>query len=325
MSRAEVIAVAGAGRMGEGIALAFALAGHAVALLDLKPRDTQAQAALWQQARRSLAEQLSCLEAAQLLDAEQSRAVLERIEQVAYQHSGAALAASSVVFEAVPEVIQIKHQALGWISQHAPAEAIIASTTSTFLLSELMPMVSAPQRLLNAHWLNPAHLMPLVEISHDPLVDPALLQRFERLLQALGKVPVRCAIVPGYIVPRLQALVMNEAARMVAEGVASAQAIDTAVRTGLGLRFSVLGPLEFIDWGGNDTLVHASRYLTEHLGERFAAAPQVLSNAAHKRDGLRDGVGFYDYREQDISAYRAQRMQHFIERLRQGGLLPRIG
>src|SRR5690606_19590936 len=108
--------------------------------------------------------------------------------------------------------------------------------------------VPDPERFLNAHWLNPAHLIPLVEVSPGPATSVAALESMEALLRLAHKVPVRCAPSAGYIVPRIQALAMNEAARMVEEGVASAEDIDTAVRLGFGLRFSVLGLLEFIDW-----------------------------------------------------------------------------
>jgi 3-hydroxybutyryl-CoA dehydrogenase len=81
------------------------------------------------------------------------------------------------------------------------------------------------------------------------------------LLEGIGKVPVVCAATPGFIVPRIQALAMNEAARMVEEGVASAEDIDKAIRYGFGFRYAVLGLLEFIDWGGGDILYYASRHL----------------------------------------------------------------
>lgn len=127
---------------------------------------------------------------------------------------------------------------------------------------------------------------------------------------------------PGFIVPRLQALVMNEAARMVEEGVASAEQIDLAVRSGFGPRFSVLGLLEFIDWGGGDILHHASAYLSQHLGERYQAAQAVRDNMAAGRNGLREGLGFYDYRHIDVPAYRQARLAALVQRLRQAGLAP---
>ena len=88
--------------------------------------------------------------------------------------------------------------------------------------------------------------------------------------------PVVCGPAPGYIVPRLQALIMNEAARMVEEGVASAEDIDKATRYGLGLRFAAMGVVEFIDFGGNDILYHASRYLAAALSAERYTAPAIV-------------------------------------------------
>ena len=110
--------------------------------------------------------------------------------------------------------------------------------------------------------------MPLVELSPGEHTDPAVTARLKALLEGVGKVPVVCAARPGYIVPRIQALAMNEAARMVEEGVASAEDIDKAIKYGFGFRFAVLGMLEFIDWGGGDILYYASRYLTERARQR---------------------------------------------------------
>jgi 3-hydroxybutyryl-CoA dehydrogenase len=119
---------------------------------------------------------------------------------------------------------------------------------------------------------------------------------------------------------------MNEAARIVEEGVASAEDVDTAVRVGFGLRFAVLGLLEFIDWGGGDILYYASRNLAENLDARRFAAPDVVTrNMEEGRRGLRDGQGFYDYRNQDIAQYRNERLAAFVALLRHRGLLPVAG
>jgi 3-hydroxybutyryl-CoA dehydrogenase len=137
------------------------------------------------------------------------------------------------------------------------------------------------------------------------------------LLEGIGKVPVVCAATPGFIVPRIQALAMNEAARMVEEGVASAEEIDKAIRYGFGFRYAVLGLLEFIDWGGGDILYYASRYLEGALGSDRYRAPEVISRNMHEgRIGLRTGAGFLDYSDMDVDAYRAKRLQAMVDLLR---------
>ena len=133
--------------------------------------------------------------------------------------------------------------------------------------------------------------------------------------------PVLCAAAPGYIVPRLQALIMNEAARMVEEGVASPEDIDRATRYGLGLRFAALGVIEFIDYGGNDILYYASRYLAERLSRERYQAPAIVERLMREgRNGLRSGEGFYDYRGRDLQAYRRDVLGRTLGQLRHAGL-----
>ena len=97
-----------------------------------------------------------------------------------------------------------------------------------------------------------------------------------KLLEGIGKVPAKCVATPGFIVPRIQSLAMSEVARMVDEGVASAEDIDRATRVGFGVRFAILGLVEFIDWGGLDILYHANRHMTGAFGsDRFASPPVV--------------------------------------------------
>jgi 3-hydroxybutyryl-CoA dehydrogenase len=118
---------------------------------------------------------------------------------------------------------------------------------------------------------------------------------------------------------------MNEAARMVEEGVASAEDIDTAIRVGFGLRFAVLGLLEFIDWGGGDILHYASEYLREHHGERFSAPDVIATNMTTGRNGLRDGRGFYEYEPDTVDDYRERRMSEFARLLTSLDLMPKAG
>ncbi|MET8471979.1 3-hydroxyacyl-CoA dehydrogenase NAD-binding domain-containing protein [Streptomyces sp. NPDC006422] len=302
------VVVVGAGRMGQGIARAFLAAGMDVVLADVKETDEDrtpyrktAERRILDGLRTDTPARTACLV---VCDRESARA---------------RLAEADVVFEAVPEVVEIKRSVLSWVDAHVADDAVIASTTSTFLVTEIAELVADPSRVLNAHWLNPADLMPLVEVSRSDRTDPAHIERTTQLLRRIGKIPVVCGPAAGYIVPRLQALVMNEAARMVEEGVATATDIDLAVRAGLGTRFSVLGPLEFIDWGGGDILYYASRYLTAQLGDRFRAPAVVEENMTTRRRGLQDHDGFYAYDPETVAAYQAGRIREFEELLRLRG------
>ncbi len=317
----DPIACLGAGRMGRGIAVVFAYAGHQIALVDFKARDEAAFKKLADDALNEVRNALGTLASFGLFDVAHVNDIAARVSVVPQADAQAALSSASIIFEGVPEVLDLKRDVLVRASRLVGPTSIIASTTSTILVDDLSDAVEHPERFLNAHWLNPAFLVPLVEISPGAHTDPAVTARMKALLESVGKVPVVCAARPGYIVPRIQALAMNEAARMVEEGVASAEDIDKAIKYGFGIRFAVLGMLEFIDWGGGDILYYASRYLTGALGnERYAAPDIVERNMAEGRTGLRTGTGFLDYEGLDMEAYRRERLKAFVALLGHFGL-----
>ena len=318
MSTRERIACLGAGRMGRGIAVVFAYAGHPVEVIDFKPRDAAGLETLRADVMREVTETLRTMAQLSMFSEQDVATIAQRGAVVGYGEAASALGRAAVVFEGIPEVVAMKREAFASASAMTAPDAIIASTTSTILVDDLSDSVERPERFLNAHWLNPAYLVPLVELSPGQHTDPAVTERLKILLESVGKVPVVCAARPGYIVPRIQALAMNEAARMVEEGVASAEDLDKAIKYGFGFRFAVLGLLEFIDWGGGDILFYASRYLSKALDSDRYAAPEIIErNMSEGRIGLRTGQGFLNYENLDIDAYRRERLGAFIAMLDQ--------
>ncbi|WP_375411542.1 3-hydroxybutyryl-CoA dehydrogenase [uncultured Bradyrhizobium sp.] len=321
MTARPAIACLGAGRMGRGIAVAFAYAGHQVMLIDVKPRSAKEFAKLESEALGEIRRTLGSLARLGLLTDGDADAVALRVTVAPMQNSAAALGGVAIVFEGVPELVELKREVLAAASKLVRPEIIIASTTSTILVDDISSAVERPRRFLNVHWLNPAYLIPLVELSPGAATDPAIIGRVKALLEGIGKVPVVCAATPGYIVPRIQALAMNEAARMVEEGVASPEDIDKAIKYGFGFRYATMGLLEFIDWGGGDILYYASRYLEGALHSDRYRAPEVISrNMQEGRIGMRTGAGFLDYAGKDIDAYREQRLAALVDMLRHFGL-----
>jgi 3-hydroxybutyryl-CoA dehydrogenase len=315
------IVALGAGRMGRGIAIAFAYAGHSVTLLDFKSRDPQQWAQLSNEAHADMRTSLLMLAELGAMPEHAVAVVMARISIVAYRQAAQVLKCADLVFEGVPETLDAKRDTFARLCPLIGEHTIIASTTSTILVTDLVPMVTHPERLINAHWLNPAYVIPLVELSKHAGTSTTVIEKLKNLLEAIGKVAVLCGPAPGYIVPRLQALVMNEAARMVEEGVASAEDIDKATRYGMGLRFAALGVVEFIDYGGNDILFHASRYLSQAISaERYTAPEIVQRHMREGKNGLKDGQGFYDYRNRDIAAYRRDVLSRTLDMLKQTGM-----
>jgi 3-hydroxybutyryl-CoA dehydrogenase len=314
-------AAVGAGRMGRGIAIAFAYAGHRISLVDLRQRSDDAWQHLQGEAKAEIEASLAGLAQLGVIDARQIQPIADRVSFVNAAAAPQALAAAELVFEGVPETMEAKREAFEQLNRHCRDDAILTSTTSSILVTQLAALVRLPGRFLNMHWLNPAYVIPVVELSCHPGTDACVLARTKSLMEAIGKLPVVCGASPGYIVPRLQALVMNEAARMIEEGAATAEEIDKATRYGLGLRFAALGVVEFIDFGGCDILHHASREMSASIDKGRYTAPAIVDRMVEEgRLGLKSGSGFYDYEGRDIAAYRRDVLSRTLGELKHAGL-----
>jgi 3-hydroxybutyryl-CoA dehydrogenase len=311
------VGIVGPGRIGRQIALTFALAGCEVALVDLKERSAAEAAALKADVRRELGRDLALMEEEGLVTPAEREAGLARIED---HRAADALAGCGFVQEALPERLDLKREALGRVARALGPDAILASTSSTINPADLMDAVARPQQFLVAHWLNPAHIIPLVEVVPSPQTAPEVVARTSAWLERLGKTPVRCAASPGFIGPRLQVLLMNEAVRLVEEGVATVEDVDRAFRAGMGFRYASVGIFEFIDWGGVDVLHRASAYMTRALGDaRFQAARLVEEKVAANELGPKTGRGFYDYGGDRRDAFETAKLRALLRQLKQTG------
>jgi len=312
------IAALGAGRMGRGIGHVFAYAGYPVDIIDFKPGSRD----LREPVMKEIEGNLRLLAELGLLDERQKKTILGRIHVVPFADGPGALKAADVVFEGVTETLEAKRDAFDRACKHLRPEAIIASTTSSMLADTLAQMVTHPGRFLNAHFLNPAYLIPLVEVSPAKTTDEGTFEKTKALLESAGKVVVRCAPSPGFIVPRLQAAAMNEAARLVEEGVATPEDIDKAVRAGFGPRYSAMGLCEFIDFGGLDILYYASSSMAKALDAPRYEPPALVKKLMEEgKRGAREGQGLYDWRGRDLAAYQKDLLGRYVNLFRYLGML----
>lgn len=322
MNDKPIIAAVGAGRMGVGLAHVFAYAGHEVRLLDVKEREAGEFAALEARALADIGRTVGLMATLGRIDQTDIDAMMSRIAIYPLDKAADALSGVPLIFEGVPEVLDAKERAFAITCAHADPDAIIASTTSTMMVDELAAFITGRERFLNAHWLNPAFLIPLVELSVGSATSPAVVDSLKATLEAVGKVPVVLKAKPGFVVPRIQALAMSEAARAVEDGIASPEEIDKAVRVGFGLRFAILGLIEFIDWGGNDILYYAGNYMKDAFGsDRFEVPAITEKYMKEGRNGLREGRGFYDYRDIDVDAYQLETLRKLIDLIDHLGLM----
>ncbi|MFI5615166.1 3-hydroxyacyl-CoA dehydrogenase NAD-binding domain-containing protein [Amycolatopsis sp. NPDC051903] len=176
----------------------------------------------------------------------------------------AAVAEADVVQENGPERLDLKHQIFTTIEEHAPAEALLLTSTSGIPATDIATALKRPERLVVGHPFNPPHLIPLVEVVPGERTSPENVQRAVAFYRSLGKKPIVLAKeVPGFVANRLQAAIFRECVHLVAEGVVTEQQLDEVVTSSLGQRWAVSGPfLSFHLGGGSGGLPH----FLEHLG-----------------------------------------------------------
>ncbi len=278
-------AVIGGGVIGGGWAARFALNGWQVSIYDPDPRATEKLDQVMANARRALP---------QLADVPMPEEGEVRLVATLAE----AVAGAQWVQESVPERLDIKHQVMAKVQQHAPSDAIIASSTSGFKPSQLQVGCEQPDRVIVAHPFNPVYLLPLVELVSTPACDSAVMARAEQLLQALGMAPLRInKEIDAHVADRLLEAVWREALWLINDDIATTTQVDDAIRFGFGLRWAQMGLFETYRLaGGEEGMAHFIRQfgpalqwpwtkltdvpeLTEELVEKIASQSDAQSGA----------------------------------------------
>ncbi len=235
MANINNITCIGAGLIGQGWATVFSARGYAVSLHD---RD----ASVLKEALRQIKLNLLFLEANDLLKTGQTDTALKRIKTTA--NLSEAVSEADYIQEAVFDNYEIKKRIFKQMDAQAPKTAIIASSTSGLLMTEIQKAVARPGRCVLAHPFLPVHLLPLVEVVGGEQTSPGALATTCDFMEKIGKTPVMLKKeVPGYIVNRLQSALLREAIDLVDSGVADAEQVDKAFCISAGLRGPVIGPL----------------------------------------------------------------------------------
>ncbi|MGW9588037.1 3-hydroxyacyl-CoA dehydrogenase family protein [Microbacterium sp. NPDC055455] len=278
------VGVIGGGRMGAGIAHAFALAGAAVTVVE---RDADAAAA-------ASARLLESLRRSVERDATERRfeALAAAVETTA---DAAALGGCGLVVEAVPEERGLKLEALRRAEGTLGPEAALATNTSSISIDDLASGLERPERFLGLHFFNPVPASQLVEVVTGSATGPGLVDDARGWVEALGKAAVVVRDSPGFASSRLGVALGLEAIRMLEEGVASAADIDAAME--LGYRHP-LGPLRTTDLVGLDVRLGIAEELHAKLGDRFAPPDLLRRLVADGHLGRKTGRGFYEWSDQ---------------------------
>lgn len=278
----ETCGVIGGGRMGAGIAHALLLAGATVCVLE---RDGAAARAAQDRIEKAVAASVrrGQIESTEPVVARASYTT--RIEQ---------LAGSQLVVEAVPEDVALKVETMGRVESVIALEAIIATNTSSISLDVLAASLRHPERLVGLHFFNPVPASSLIEVVYAADTPAELIERAAGWVRRMAKTPVVVRNAPGFASSRLGVALGLEAIRMVEEGVASAEDIDTAMMLGYG---HPTGPLRLTDLVGIDVRLGIARYLATELGPRFEP-PRLMVEMVERGDlGRKSGRGFYSWVE----------------------------
>jgi 3-hydroxybutyryl-CoA dehydrogenase len=268
--------------MGQGIAYVAAMAGYAVTITDASPD--------------ALARAMDGIRGSALAGVERGKLTRdEHIDLLARIAAHATLAdavgAASIVIEAVPEILAVKRALFAKIEVSAPDATLLASNTSSLSISEIAGAVERPERVVGLHFFNPVHAMKLVEIVRGTGTSEATVARAKTFAAALGKTSIVVRDTPGFATSRLGVVLGLEAMRMLEQGVASAEDIDTAMRLGYN---HPVGPLRLSDIVGLDVRLAIADHLDATLGGDAYRAPDLLRRMVSEgKLGRKSGEGFY--------------------------------
>lgn len=276
-----LVGVLGGGRMGAGIAHAFALAGSNVAVIERDSESVQLARGRVLAAIMTSVERKATTEAAEELTA-----------RVGFGLDLSAFAEAELVIEAVPESLEMKVDALGRAEAAMSPQAWLASNTSAISITTLAQSLQRPERFCGMHFFNPVPPSKLVEIVAGKQTSDELIAAAQGWVASIGKTPITVHDVPGFASSRLGVALGLEAIRMLEDGVASADDIDAAMALGYG---HPMGPLRLTDVIGLDVRLGISEYLHVMLGERFEP-PKLLRDMVERGElGRKSGKGFYEW------------------------------
>lgn len=281
----KIIGVAGAGSMGSGITQVAAQAGFQVKVVDTSE-------AVWARAEKTIKTSLERIVKKGTITEQEMKDTLARIS---FSTDVASLAGVPFIIEAVFEDVNVKKELYAKLDAVCGDDTIYATNTSSLSITEMAALVKRPAKFVGMHFFNPVPVMKLVEVI------PALQTAEEtkdltlEMAKIFGKTPITCKDTPGFVVNRLFAPYILDAVRILEEGVASAEDIDTAMKLGCGYP---MGPFELQDYAGVEIGYHVGNIFYEYTKEaRFS--PPVLMRKMVKAGylGRKTGKGFYDYSE----------------------------
>lgn len=278
------ISVIGSGTMGNGIAHVFAQFNYKVNLIDIQ------QNAL-DQALETIAKNLDRQVGKGLLTEEQKATTLKNITTFTSISEGVATA--DLIVEAATENVELKLKIFKDLDSYAPADAILASNTSSISITQIAAVTNRGDKVIGMHFMNPVPVMKLVEVIRGYQTSDETTKAIMSLSENLGKVPVEVNDYPGFVANRILMPMINEAIYTLYEGVAGVYEIDTVMKLGMA---HPMGPLQLADFIGLDVCLAILKVLHDGFGNpKYAPCPLLINMVAAGKKGTKSGEGFYIY------------------------------
>jgi 3-hydroxyacyl-CoA dehydrogenase len=306
------ISVLGSGIMGHGIAQTFLIAGYPVFLYDLKE-------SILETATAHIKKNLDLFYDVGLLKKREIAPALRRLTTTTDMR--AAVEHGDFIVEAAPENLSLKQDLFLQVESLCPEQAIMASNTSSLRMTDIGSRVMKKERLIIAHWFNPPHIVPTVEVVKAEKTSEATVETTVALLTKIRKLPVKVNLeLPGFLVNRVQIAVAREVLDLYEKGVASAAEIDKAIKGSIGFRLASIGVLLTMDLGGLALWLKVYENLVPKI-QSSTEAPKALQRLVSQgHDGVKTGKGFYDYAldfsKKELDEAVRKRDEEFLKRLK---------